>query len=306
VEPGLYFIYHQFHVHVQYHTICRHRKCSKLRTDSPGCAAPEAQGAAPLISVEHHDDGTSKYIFGEPSIAPTDSRQGNANSYQATSDSYVAEGLHSNSAFESAAQPESDVADHGEPNHMTSSEQPIQSRQKGSVEQFLGGPGAPAASQPVLPGGASDDGPLAGIPPPRRAYTMLTPREIKDQLDNAHVQRESGELHTALPDQRLKGVAAVDPSPMDSSTAAEATQRVKTTSSSTADSLPVFTKMSQLGELFCTAVEERNFSSAVIMAHTLEEHGYAPLSFSASLVAAFTMIFSSYTTHAAIKCTFSW
>lgn len=226
----------------------------------------------PLINVEHHGDGTSEYTFGEASPVPPGSQR-------SPPDSHEAEPLHKVSKAEPPSVPTDSAAQQSEPRQSTASiEDTIQHQNGATADQIMEAHGEQDASQPVASQDTSGDGPLAGIPPPRRAYAMPTPREMKDQLNIASSRSEAAQMHTAVPDKSLAESPAVDSDsrqPGASSSAVEATTHAKAASPKGSQSSPVFQRMSLIGMVFCTALQEGNLASAVTIAHEIEEHGCA-------------------------------
>ena len=128
-------------------------------------------------------------------------------------------------------------------------------------------------------GATSGGGPLAGIPPPRRAYTMLAPREMKDRLESTRNRTDGSESDTVESVRTQAGGSATAGSNLpEASRAAEPARGAKVATSSTSRSTPAFQKMSHLGQMFCTALEQGNMGAAATSAVAVQEHGCGPLS----------------------------
>lgn len=223
----------------------------------------------PLIDVQHNDDGTSSYTFGEPEEVPTGEHE-SSGGVQATD--YV----HGVGILEPSVSHTD--AEQSEPQLSTdSSESHIQQQHADMLGQSLDGSSIAEPAHRAASGSTSGDGALAGIPPPRRAYTMPTPRELQDQLDSVNVHSHSNQTHVDVPDAQFRDSSVNDAAHQDTErdawSSAEGDAAPRTSSLSSQG----FVKMSHVGKAFCQALGESNLVSAVAIAHVIEEHGYVLL-----------------------------
>ena len=188
---------------------------------------------------------------------------------------HVGGGLHEGSTQDPPAAPDS-VAQH-EPQHpKVISEAGNQYHHDVADEQPPQGSGV---QEDPRAGATSGGGPLAGIPPPRRAYTMLAPREMKDRLESTRNRTDGSESDTVESVRTQAGGSATAGSNLpEASRAAEPARGAKVATSSTSRSTPAFQKMSHLGRMFCTALEQGNMGAAATSAVAVQEHGCGPLS----------------------------
>ena len=105
-----------------------------------------------------------------------------------------------------------------------------------------------SAQEDSKAGAASGGGPLAGIPVPRRAYTMLAPREMKDRQEEAESRKEVAQQHTVEPGQiEDDSTVPAGGTPSDTSRGAVAATGAGATPSSSSGSAAGFQKMSHVG-----------------------------------------------------------